>query len=355
MADRHSGKSKVLIVDDSALYRKLVTDLLSELPNVEVVGVAGTGRIALRKIEACKPDLVTLDIEMPEMDGLEVLTHLRASHPELKTIVLSHYTARGADLTLKALHLGAADYVTKPAKSTAMAQSIEMLRRELLPKISELTATSPSMEGIEQSPVIKPPDPFHAPCIARREAIAIGVSTGGPQALESLFLQMAGPIKQSLLIVQHMPPLFTPKLALQLARISPIPVKQAESGEPLRKGYAYIAPGDFHMEVRGTPVGVRIHLHQGAPENHCRPSVDVLFRSVAKCYGMKAVGVIMTGMGSDGYLGCQSLRAAGGIVIAQDEASSVVWGMPRCVVMANLASAVAPLNRMWEVIQSFMM
>lgn len=342
-----------MVVDDSALYRKAISDVLSEHEDVEVVATAPNGKLALAKIPDKAPDIITLDMEMPEMDGLTTLQNLKQEHGHIKTIVFSHHTEKGAELTLKALNLGAVDFVTKPASGGRLEDNLKRIREELLPEVLEF---SHSVGRSRRPTVIAPQRSLRPrPQIGPRDVIAIGVSTGGPTSLVSLFKQLPTSLKQSILIVQHMPAIFTRKLAEQLARVGTIPVTEARDGEPIEKGCAYVAPGDFHMEVikeKETDKNL-IHTFKGPAENYCRPSVDVLFRSVAEAYGQRSVGIIMTGMGYDGHKGAIAMHAAGAPIIAQDEATSVVWGMPRFIVEDNLADDVAPLDQIFQSIKVF--
>jgi len=339
---------RVMVVDDSALYRRAICDVLSQHERVEVVAAAPNGKVALEKIPECAPDLITLDMEMPEMDGLTTLRALKIRHKSIKTIVFSHHTEKGAELTLQALNLGAVDFVTKPAAGGSLESNLEQIRKELLPEILEL-----AKPRAEAASVLRPGPARAAVEKTSRDVIAIGVSTGGPTSLTRLFEQMPANLRQAILIVQHMPPIFTRKLADQLSRVGSVPAREACDGEIIQGGRAYIAPGDYHMEVANQGGVKRIRTHKGPQENFCRPAVDVLFRSVAKVYGKKALAVVMTGMGRDGFKGSELLHATGAPVIAQDEATSVVWGMPRTVVENGLADRVAPLGKMYQAIHSF--
>ena len=349
-------KLRVLVVDDAAIYRLVISQILSGDPAIEVVGTAANGRIALEKIPELRPDVITLDMEMPEMDGLETLRQLQKRYPEVRTLLVSRFTEKGADLTLKALSLGATDFVTKPAQNSSLAENLQHLRTQLLPKIRQFELNGKQVSyshGCEHSGEIKLLR-RSGRRTARREVIAIGVSTGGPQHLSNLFAQFPPDLHQAVLIVQHMPPLFTQKLAHQLSQVGTVPVHEARDGELVMRGRAYIAPGDYHMEVVEEHGERRIRLNQNPPENFCRPSADVLFRSVARVYGPYAVGVVMTGMGRDGLRGSEALKEAGAPIVAQDEATSVVWGMPGHVVKHGLAAAIAPVDRLYEAVSMFM-
>lgn len=344
---------RVMVVDDSALYRRAITDVLSGDANIQVLTSAPNGAIALEKIPQNPPDLITLDMEMPEVDGLQTLRELKNRYPEIKTIVFSHLTEKGAELTLQALELGAIDFVTKPSSSGSLEQSLANIRRSLLPKVIEFSRAELRSRAAARPARTDIPAPTPVTRLARREVIVIGISTGGPNSLMAFFEQIPKNLHQPILIVQHMPAIFTRKLAEQLSRVGTVPAHEAVDGEPIVGGNAYIAPGDFHMEVISHSFQPHIHVFQGPQENYCRPAVDVLFRSVAEHYGKKAVGVIMTGMGKDGLEGSKVMKAAGAPIIAQDEASSVVWGMPRFIVENNMADAVAPLDTMFHAITQF--
>jgi two-component system, chemotaxis family, protein-glutamate methylesterase/glutaminase len=340
---------RVLIVDDSVVIRRLVGLALGEDPAFEVVGVAANGSIALRKIVELKPDAVTLDIEMPEMDGLETLRRIRREFPKLRVVMFSTLTQRGAAHTLEALSLGADDYVTKAANVGSLDTSLRALREELGPKIKQFFGRpAPVSAQTPAAPPIPKPSPATgpAPKRARRPAIvAVAVSTGGPNALADIFPLFPGDLPCPMVVTQHMPPMFTRLLAERLNAKSALRVAEAEEGMALEPGLALIAPGDFHLKLRRAGGRVEATLDRGAPENSCRPAADVMFRSVLDVYGGDAVCVVLTGMGKDGLEGARLLREAGAPVVAQDEATSVVWGMPGHVVQAGLAESVVPLER----------
>ncbi|MDZ4672896.1 MAG: chemotaxis response regulator protein-glutamate methylesterase [Gemmatimonadota bacterium] len=336
-------KIRVLVVDDAVVVRRLVTDLLSADPDVEVVGVAANGRLALAKLDQLSPDLVTLDIEMPEMDGLETLVHLRKLRPKLPVIMFSTLTERGASATMEALARGASDYVTKPANVGSVTQAQAQIRDELIPKIKVLCGRVPT----PRTPALAARAATVPPRLAlpsRADILAIGVSTGGPNALAVVLPQLPADFPLPIVIVQHMPPVFTRCLAERLSGSCRIEVREGEEGGELRPGLAWIAPGDFHMTLRRVGAAVRLVLNQDPPENSCRPAVDPLFRSVAELYGAQTLSLVLTGMGHDGLRGAELIREARGQVLAQDESSSVVWGMPGAVVSAGLADRVLPLD-----------
>jgi two-component system chemotaxis response regulator CheB len=335
---------RILVVDDSLVIRRLLSDTLSEDRALEVVGTASDGRIALAKIPLLKPDLITLDIEMPVMNGLETLAAVRKLYPKLPVIMFSTLTEHGAAATLDALSLGASDYATKPSNTGSQTVAIERIRIELTPKIKALCG----MAALKLPPLARtrPALKVRERPNARIEIVAIGTSTGGPNALAEVLPCIPNDFPVPIVVVQHMPPIFTRLLAVRLASRSSIQVEEGSAGATLTPGHAWIAPGNFHMTVIGAGVHPRLSLNQGAPENSCRPAVDVLFRSVAVAYGANVLGVVMTGMGSDGVLGAQNIRDAGGQVIIQDEASSVVWGMPGLVHASGLDNAAYPLDQL---------
>jgi two-component system chemotaxis response regulator CheB len=331
-----------------------VSDVLDECADVEVVGTASNGRIALRQIQSLDPDVVTLDVEMPIMDGLATLAELRKTWPDLPVIMFSTLTERGASATLDALALGANDYVTKPTASRDRAAALDQVRGALVPLVRlwgrrrALATTSgrrtPAPARVLAAPPVAlqvraPRGPFRTP-----QAIVLGVSTGGPVALAKLVTSLPASLSIPVVIVQHMPPVFTALLAQRLDAQSAISVVEAEEDMPVLPGRVHIAPGGRHLMVESRGNGLRFHLDDGPQENSCRPAVDVLFRSAAKHWGASALAVILTGMGSDGLEGVRILRNEGARVIAQDEQSSVVWGMPGSVVREGLADEVLPLD-----------
>ena len=360
---------RVLVVDDAILFRRAIADALGTIPGVEVVGNAVNGRFALQKIRDLKPDLVTLDLEMPEMDGLATLDALRSSGEKAQVIVVSALTRAGGDLTMRALQKGAFDFITKP-EGRGAEQSREALIRELTPRVKALahrlevrsilrsspdtasvpaavarTATSASpaaAAGLESianrmGRIVSP---------SRPEMVLVGVSTGGPAALAELLPALPADLGVPVLIVQHMPPIFTQSLAESLAAKCAIKVREAVHGEPAEAGTAYIAPGGRHMRLAlgGTEGRPRIEITDDPPENNCRPAVDYLFRSAASLFPGRSTAAILTGMGNDGTLGLRLLKRHGCFVIAQDEASCVVYGMPKSAVDAGVADAVLPLG-----------
>lgn len=345
------SKVRVLIVDDSVVVRRLVSDVLSADPSIEVVGTAANGKIALQKIAQTTIDLITLDVEMPEMDGLQTVREIRKLHPHLPVIMFSTLTSRGAAAALDALAGGANDYVTKPANVGSVAQAMIKIRDELLPKIKVLC---PQARTRIPSPT-RTSFPVSCKPTARVELVVVAVSTGGPNALAAVISELPADLPVPIMIVQHMPAVFTKVLADRLNQKAAITVKEAEQGEVLAAGTVYVAAGDFHMTIQKALNRRRIFLHQETPENSCRPAADVLFRSAAAAEGPGVLGVVLTGMGQDGLRGAQSIVESGGHVIAQNEATSVVWGMPGFVARAGLAEQLLPLNEVASAITTRVM
>jgi len=331
---------RILVVDDSAVIRKVLTHLLSSDPEIVVVGTAGNGHQALARIPETMPDLLTLDIEMPGMDGLETLVEIRKLYPKLPVIMFSTLTERGATATLDALARGASDYVTKPSQSGGSETSRERVQEELIRKIKALCL----VRVPPPRPRVRPPFPTaSARAPGRVDVVAIGTSTGGPNALTVLIQQIPADFPVPIVIVQHMPALFTRLLAERLNALGRLQVREGKAGEKLQRGQIWIAPGDFHMTVARKGPDFVLGINHDPQENSCRPAVDVLFRSVAESYRSNVLAVVLTGMGSDGTRGSSAIRQAGGEVIVQDEASSVVWGMPGNVVAASLSDSIYPL------------
>jgi two-component system chemotaxis response regulator CheB len=348
----------VLVVDDSVVIRRLVTGVLDEDADIHVVGTAPNGQIALAKVPQLNPDVISLDVEMPVMDGLETLRELRTSFPDVPVIMFSTETERGATATLEALELGAKDYVTKPANVGSVQASMASVREQLIPKIKALHRSSPRgrAAGHGMLPrqggarVSLPGSPTPSPVLRRTEptqavdVVLLGVSTGGPDALATILPALPATFPVPVLVVQHMPPTFTRLLAQRLDGRCALAVREASDGDVIRAGQVLLAPGDFHLRLQRTGGGVVARLDHGTPENFCRPSVDVLFRSAAQVHGAGCLALVLTGMGTDGARGAGDVVAAGGHVVVQDQASSVVWGMPGAVAQAGLASEVLPLR-----------
>lgn len=338
------ARIRILVVDDSVVIRKVLTEALARDPQLEVVGTASDGKIALAKILQLHPDLITLDVEMPVMNGLETLAEIRKLYSNLPVIMFSTLTERGASATLDALSLGASDYATKPSNTGSPARAMEAIQAELIPKIKALCGDG--KRALKSLPPPRPVVKVRKPLNRRIEIVAIGTSTGGPNALAEVLPRIPKDFPVPIVVVQHMPPIFTRMLAERLASHSEIPVEEGAAGVLLSPAHSWIAPGNFHMTVARAGVNWRLDLNQNPPEHSCRPAVDVLFRSVATVCHAGVLGVVMTGMGSDGVIGSQRIREAGGEVIIQDEASAVVWGMPGLVYAAGQADAVYPLDQL---------
>jgi two-component system chemotaxis response regulator CheB len=344
---------RVLVVDDSVVIRRLVTHALEVDPAFDVVGAASNGAIALQRIPQFNPDVLTLDIEMPEMDGLEMLRRVRRDYPQLRVIMFSTLTERGAAVTLEALSLGADDYVAKVSNEGSLDRSMMRLREQLVPKIKQFfhlpgearTAVRPAPLAVAVKAADGRVASVRPGTKMRPKVVVIGVSTGGPTALGAILPELPAGFPLPVLVVQHMPPLFTRLLAERLHSACRLPVEEARQGERVEAGKVLIAPGDFHLKVAFNGGAVRVCLDQSPPQNSCRPAVDALFSSVGEAYGGAVIAVILTGMGQDGLRGVEILRAQGASVLAQDEASSVVWGMPGAVVNAGLADRVLPLEQ----------
>lgn len=338
-------RTRILIVDDSSVMRSLLRTVISADPTLEVAGTASDGASALAMLGSVHPDLVLLDVEMPNMDGLETLRTLRARAYRMPVVMVSAVTMRGARVTIEALAGGASDYVTKPANQTDRSSALRALAQDLLPRIQALTvaATGPTSR---QTARFESSRPAHVSSTLPA-VVAIGASTGGPAALDVVLSALPSDFPLPVLIVQHMPELFTGMLADRLAQRCRLHVREASEGITVVPGTVYLARGNWHMEVlasarSGAPP--TLYPHQGPLENHCRPAVDVLFRSVAAVYGSSALCVVLTGMGSDGLASSRVVCARGGTVLAQDQATSVIWGMPGAVAQAGIAQRVLPLS-----------
>jgi two-component system chemotaxis response regulator CheB len=335
-------KRRVVLADDSVVFRRFLYSLLAADPRVEVVGEAADGAQAIALTREKRPDVLTLDVDMPLVNGIEVLDALLKFDPRPAVIMVSRLTDADSRTTLAALCRGAADFVLKPVDLDRPDERA-LFGETLRTKIQALAGPVPDAEA--------PPAPRPIPAERRGappRAVLIGTSTGGPNALAVLLRGLRADFPLPLLIVQHMPPVFTGLLAERLSAESALSVREAREGAVPRPGEAWVAPGDRHLAVAGEGDRWFLHLTNDPPENYCRPSVDVLFRSAAKVWGGRALGLILTGMGQDGVRGCAALRRAGGAVLAQDAASSLIWGMPGSVVQAGLANDVLPLDRMAE-------
>ena len=373
--------TRILIVDDSAVMRSLLRSVVVSDARLEVAGTASDGASALRAMDSLNPDLILLDVEMPVMDGLNTLKQMKAKGRREPVIMRSSLTQRGAKVTIEALASGAADYVAKPSGQASREAAVQSLAADLIPKIMALTAaqlpahdSTPVHQGIFSvgsgisparsipltQPEFKVPGIFTPSAPSAMQAISsapgvllIGVSTGGPAALDVLLPALPASFPLPVLVVQHMPELFTKLLAERLDTRCPLRVAEAVSGQPIRPGTIHIAKGNWHMEVSATesfsaahgglPAAI-LRLTQAPPENHCRPAVDVLFRTAVAVYGPRTLGVVLTGMGSDGMIGCRLIREHNGTVLVQDQPTSAVWGMPGAVAQAGLAHRILPLN-----------
>jgi two-component system chemotaxis response regulator CheB len=360
---------RILAADDSAVMRGIMRTLFlrheksnrSGLPRMELVDVARDGRECLEAIKQLSPDVLVLDLEMPQLSGLDVLDRLRESRTRLPVIMCSSHTERGARATLDALSRGASDYVMKPAGQREFETALASLAQQLLPRIAALAVG----RGAQSNAIAARFDTNRGrqslprairdagTPVAAIEIVVIGVSTGGPAALEHLLPQFPAEFPVPVMIVQHMPKLFTGVLAERLDRCCPMHVQEAYHGAPLKPGTIWFAPGDEHMEVMSQPLrawdggiirGTGIKLHRQEPLNHCRPSVDYLFHSAARLYGAATLALVLTGMGSDGLEGARAIHHAGGVVLAQDEATSAVWGMPGRVTESGIAALALPLS-----------
>ncbi len=357
-------KIKVLVVDDTIVYRKAVSDVLAEIPGVDVVGVAHNGKIAVSKIRTLKPDLLTLDIEMPEMNGIEVLEWIQKNQPDVSAIMVSTLTSEGGHMTMKALELGAYDFLLKP-NTTNIVESKKQLRSMLTPLIKAFQTGRTTVGSMRGKPQARRPAPqarrqvsarpASTPTSTRRtavrrgksEIVAIGISTGGPNALSSMLPMLPADLGVPVVLVQHMPPVFTKSLASSLDAKCKLSVKEAEDGEAIQANVVYVAPGGKQMKLVASTDGQNrlVKITNDPPENSCRPAVDYLFRSVADYYVGRTTAVIMTGMGMDGTKGLEVLKQKGAIVIGQDKASCVVYGMPKAPAERGLVDVVAPLDR----------
>lgn len=346
---------RVLVVDDTALFRQIIEEAFQSIPGVTVVGKAHNGKVALEMIESLKPDLVSLDIEMPEMNGVQVLEklqHVRQRADALVSgvsvpgvLVLSALTQKGGMLTMKALELGAFDFVTKPNLGSADANKV-WLCEELAKRVAAFSRRK-EVEGFLVKTPSAPQPPkisIEAKDLATPEVVVVGVSTGGPTALATLLGGLPADFPLPILIVQHMPPLFTRSLAQSLSRKCSLQIKEAEEGERVKPSTAYLAPGGAHLKLKKDASGLFLQITDDPPENHCRPSVDYLFRSVSQSVPGRALAVILTGMGNDGTLGLRLLKRHGCRVIAQDEASCVVFGMPKEAILAGVVDHVLGLD-----------
>jgi two-component system chemotaxis response regulator CheB len=347
-------KLKALVVDDTIVYRKIISDILNELPDVEVVGTAENGELALGRIRTLKPDFLTLDVEMPVMNGLQLLAAIQAQKLAVDCVMVSSKTQSGSQATIQALELGAFDFLSKPDEGGSTAGRAQ-LKKDMglillaLKRRKEMLQRFRTMPLALKKDTSSPPVQLKTMPLRRTEkskAIAIGISTGGPNALARMLPMLPDNLGVPIFIVQHMPPLFTASLAQSLDKGCKLTVKEAENGEEVKNNTIYIAPGGRQMKVANINGMTRIiRITDDPPENNCRPSADYLFRSAGREYGSQLTCIVMTGMGSDGKLGVSVTKAGGAAIIAQDEASSIVYGMPKSIVDAGLADVVVPLDR----------
>ncbi|MGE5704406.1 MAG: protein-glutamate methylesterase/protein-glutamine glutaminase [Clostridia bacterium] len=369
---------RVLVVDDSAFMRKVISDILSEDPSIEVIDRARNGQECIQKVKSLHPDVITLDLEMPIMNGLEALELLMKEYP-LPVVMLSSLTKEGADATIRALELGAFDFITKP--SGPISLDIHKVADGIVEKVKAAASSKQRRLGqITAKPVIRSMEPT-APSVANhpsmteqvtpnvttpasspqsyirlernricsQKLVVVGTSTGGPKALQTLLTTIPADFPAPILVVQHMPPGFTKSLAQRLDTLCSLRVVEAEDGQQLEAGTVYVAPGGYHMEAVAHTGGMRIHLHQAEPRGGHRPSVDILFESVSKLTNVSKWAIIMTGMGSDGTKGLKQMKEAGPVTsIIEDESSCVVYGMPRSAVLAGLADNIVPLEKIAE-------
>jgi two-component system, chemotaxis family, protein-glutamate methylesterase/glutaminase len=342
---------RVMLVDDSAVVRGMVSRWLSAEAGIAVVASCLNGKIAVDAVEKAQPDIIVLDIEMPEMDGLTALPLLLKRAPKARVLMASTLTIRNAEVSMRALSMGATDTIAKPS-SVSTPDAGEAFRRELVAKIRGLGArrprgsvsTTPVYGATPSTPAPAGPPKLRPIPVLKPKVLCIGSSTGGPQALNAVFAGLPAKLGVPILVTQHMPPTFTQILAKHLGGIANRPSCEAANGMPLEPDHIYVAPGDKHLLLRRDDAKVSCVLTMDPPEHFCRPAVDPMFRSAAKIYGKDVLGVVLTGMGADGRNGAQAIADAGGAIIVQDEATSVVWGMPGAVATANLASGIFPLN-----------
>lgn len=348
---------RVMVVDDSAAIRGFLTRWIESDPQLKVVGTAHNGKAAVDQVKGINPDIIILDIEMPEMDGIAALPLLLKACPNSRVIMASTLTRRNAEISLKALSAGATDYVPKPT-TVGSNDAGEAFRRELVGKIVSIARSRPVRPSTTPGAGSSPARPSSGPLKLRPassalpQILAIGSSTGGPQALGEVMKVIAPGLKVPVVITQHMPPTFTAILAETMSRNTGLVCAEAKTGDMLKPGHVYIAPGDYHMLIKGR--NGPIELTQTAPENFCRPAVDPMLRSISAAYGPAMLTVILTGMGSDGCAGARVVAGGGGTILVQDEATSVVWGMPAAVAHAGLASGIFPLSAVGAEIRKYL-
>jgi two-component system, chemotaxis family, protein-glutamate methylesterase/glutaminase len=358
---------RILVVDDSVITRSLICRWLESDHALHVVGTAADGRAAIQMLSRHRVDVILLDIEMPVLDGLSALPELLRTQPDVKIIMASSLTRRNAQITLRALELGAVDYLTKPSGSQVVLDGSDF-RSQMIEKV-KIHAPAVAQIDLKNSPILKKSiekSDFHKSLVTSVSAapikhsssglsslkiIALGCSTGGPNALNVFFSKIVNPLPIPIVIVQHMPPIFTDILAQQISRSYNVNCSEARDGEVLQPGHIYIAPGNYHMRIKSAGNEYAVTLSQDAPVSYCRPAVDPLFISVAELFGHHALGIILTGMGKDGLRGAEKIRELGGDIFVQDEASSVVWGMPGSVAKAGFASEIAAIDVLADAIE----
>jgi len=335
-----------MVVDDSVVIRKLLKTVIDREADMEVTSVAANGSIALRKIDQCPPDLITMDLDMPELDGLQTVRAIREQKLDIRVIMVSAATDQGAEQTLDCLNAGADDFILKPKHAETFEDSIRLIRTALIPKIRALRPKAPDI-------TVHVRDASNQVVVDRIttgrtaiSAIVVGSSTGGPAALDEFFQNLGGNLGVPVFVVQHMPPEFTANLAKRLNEKHPLTFVEGIDGTLVEDDHVYIAPGGVHMELQRKPGGIVVVKNTKGPlENYCRPAVDVLFRSAVSCYGDELLGVVLTGMGRDGAAGARHITAVGGSVYVQDRESSVVWGMPGAVVEIGVQRDILPVAK----------
>lgn len=367
---------RVVVIDDSVVIRRLVVQALETDPDIEVVATGANGKLGIARVEQHQPDAITMDIEMPEMNGVDAVRELRKKGSRTPIIMFSTLTERGATATLDALTAGASDYVTKPSNVGSLHESLKVVADQLIPKIKALVPHKATTRTTRGGVTKRPGSPvapgqlaqatahasFRQSSVTTRtdehphpiRAVVVGSSTGGPEALSTMIKSLSQPLPVPMIITQHMPPVFTRQLAARLDRLTPNTVSEASDRARLAPGHIYIAPGDYHLELSYHDNGVYTRLTQGPPVNFCRPSVDVMFRSAHTVYGPELLSVILTGMGSDGKNGAGDIAQAGGTVIVQDQQTSVVWGMPGATATAGYAHRILPIAEIGPAIQAIL-
>lgn len=350
--EREDAKIRVMLVDDSPIIRGMNARILDKAPRVEIVASVSNGELAVKRMEQGGVDVVVLDIEMPVMDGLTAIPLLLKQDKNVKILMSSTLTQHGAEVSFRALELGAADFIPKPTNIASVdgRNAVDDYRRDIVEKVNNLGATV--LKEKRRPATVTTAAPVPQPVKAKPELVsrlapkvlAFGSSTGGPQALLQVFRNLDGALDCPVLITQHMPPHFTEILAKHIGDVSKMPCREAIDGDVLEAGRIYVAPGDYHMIVKADGLKAVLTLNQDPPENFCRPAVDPMFRSVAECFGKRALCIVLTGMGRDGAAGAKVVADAGGCIIAQDEATSVVWGMPGATYGAGVCDAVLPIS-----------